>query len=155
MKYIDNILMPGEQIVYKTRLHKTTLVNGFVWGLFALIFFILSLSANPYFLIGFAITFLISLSAYIVFYTSEFGITNKRVIMKTGFIRRTSFELLLHKVEGIMISQGLLDRTFNMGTIIISGTGGTKNAFKNIIKPIEFRKNALEQIEMLQNAKPK
>jgi len=78
--------------------------------------------------------------------TSEFGITDKRVLIKTGFIQRNSHEILLSKVEAIKVNQGLLGRMLDFGTIALTGTGGTQDPFKNIVKPLEFRKQAQEQI---------
>jgi uncharacterized membrane protein YdbT with pleckstrin-like domain len=45
------------------------------------------------------------------------------------FIRRNSVELLINKVEGIQVNQGILGRILGFGSITISGTGGTKNPF--------------------------
>ena len=60
--------------------------------------------------------------------SSEFAITNKRVLIKTGWIRRYSLETLLTKVESIRVDQSALGRMLDYGTIIISGTGGWKRA---------------------------
>jgi hypothetical protein len=40
--------------------------------------------------------------------TSEFGVTNKRVLLNTGLIRRNSLEVLFSKVEGTQVEQGIL-----------------------------------------------
>lgn len=86
------------------------------------------------------------LSAAVNFATSEFGLSNKRVLMKTGFIARHSLETLLTKVESISVHQGLLGRVFGFGTIVIGGTGGSKEAFFAIRDPLEFRRQVQEQI---------
>jgi uncharacterized membrane protein YdbT with pleckstrin-like domain len=65
--------------------------------------------------------------------------SNKRVIAKTGFIRRRSLELLLTKIESLGVSQPIVGRIFNYGTITVTGTGGTKEPFKNIMNPMELR----------------
>ena len=72
--------------------------------------------------------------------SSEFAITNKRVLIKVGLIRRHSLELLLQKVEGIGVDQGFLGRVLGYGTITVSGVGGTKEAFRMISNPLEFRR---------------
>jgi len=88
------------------------------------------------------------ISSFISFKTSEFGITNKRVLIKAGFIRRNSLETLLTKVEAIQVNQGILGRILNYGTIIVKGTGGTSNPFHKIDAPLEFRKKVQEQIAL-------
>lgn len=63
-----------------------------------------------------------------------------------GFIRRHSLELLLTKVEGIGVDQSILGRLLRFGTIIVTGTGGTKENFKNISQPMEFRKQVQAKV---------
>jgi uncharacterized membrane protein YdbT with pleckstrin-like domain len=72
--------------------------------------------------------------------SSEFAITNKRVLIKVGLVRRHSLELLLQKVEGIGVDQSILGRILGYGTITVSGVGGTKEAFRMISSPLEFRR---------------
>ena len=86
------------------------------------------------------------LTELVAFLSSEFGVSNKRVLIKTGLFSRHSFETLLSKVEGIGVSQGLLGRIFNYGTIVVTGTGGSKEAFAGIANPLEFRKKVQEQV---------
>jgi len=71
---------------------------------------------------------------------SEFVITNRRIIIKTGFIGRRTFEMNLSKIETVNVDQSIMARIFNYGIITIIGTGGTKEIFHNIAKPLEFRK---------------
>ncbi len=86
------------------------------------------------------------LSAFVNFTTSEFGVSNKRVLMKTGFISRHSLETLLGKVESIGVHQGVLGRILGYGVVVIGGTGGSKEAFFGIRDPLEFRRRVQEQI---------
>jgi uncharacterized membrane protein YdbT with pleckstrin-like domain len=89
-------------------------------------------------------TILAFIDALIRFVTTEFAVTDKRVIGKVGLIRRESVEILLGKVEGIRISQGILGRLFGFGTIGISGTGTSQIEFKGIAAPLECRR-AIQQ----------
>jgi uncharacterized membrane protein YdbT with pleckstrin-like domain len=56
-------------------------------------------------------------------------------------------ELQLSKVEGIVVEQGIIGRLFDYGSIIVGGTGGTKEPFALIRAPIMFRKQVQQQIE--------
>mgnify|MGYP003818406877 CR=1 FL=1 len=94
-----------------------------------------------------------AISSFIKFKTSEFGLTNKRIIVKVGFIRRNSIEVLLNKVEGIEADQTILGRILGFGSIVIFGTGGTKYPFHKICAPLEFRKRVQEQIASVFNSK--
>jgi uncharacterized membrane protein YdbT with pleckstrin-like domain len=96
-------------------------------------------------LILIAILFL--LAALITYLSSEFVVTTRRVVMKTGFIKRNALDILLSKVEGVVVEQGILGRILNYGTIVPSGSGGTKGGFKNIANPLQFRMKVQEQID--------
>ena len=153
MSYIEQNLMNEESVLYRGNLHWVV----FLWPV---IFFVIAImlftgggdtaSAGGLFIIIAVITGIASL---INFKTSEFGITNKRVIVKVGFIRRNSIEVLLNKVEGIQVSQGILGRILGFGSITVGGTGGTKDPFHKISAPLEFRKRAQEQISIVQDSK--
>ena len=55
-------------------------------------------------------------------------------------------EVLLSKVEGIQVDQGIFGRILGYGSIIVTGTGGIQNPFKKIKAPLEFRKRVQEQL---------
>ena len=77
-------------------------------------------------------------------YSDEFAITNRRVIIKTGLISRKTFEMNLSKIESVNVDQSILGRILGYGTIRIVGSGGTKEEFPKILKPLEFRKKFQE-----------
>lgn len=77
-------------------------------------------------------------------YTDEFAITSKRVIIKTGLISRKTFEMNHSKIESVNVDQSILGRILGYGTINIVGSGGTKEVFPDIRKPLLFRKKFQE-----------
>ncbi len=82
----------------------------------------------------------LALSRWVTARTSEFAVTNKRVIIKRGLVRRHTLELLLTKVESVGVDQGIAGRILGYGSIVVIGTGGTRESFQNIAQPLEFRK---------------
>jgi uncharacterized membrane protein YdbT with pleckstrin-like domain len=72
--------------------------------------------------------------------------TNKRVLVKIGWLRRQSLETLLSKIETIGVEQDILGRALDYGTIVVTGTGGSKEPFRTIASPMEFRRAVQEQI---------
>ena len=73
--------------------------------------------------------------------SSEYAVTNTRVIVgKSGAMQTRSVELLLGKVEGITVTQGLMGKVFGYGEIVITGSGGTKEPFDGIQSPFDFRR---------------
>ena len=153
MSYIENNLMNGESVVYRTNLHWIVFLWPIIWFVVAIIFFSGGDDAAAVGSLFIVLAILTGIDSFINFKTSEFGITNKRVIVKVGFIRRNSIEVLLNKIEGIQVNQGILGRILGFGSIIVSGTGGTKDPFHKIDSPLEFRKKAQEQIALVQDSK--
>ena len=143
MSYVESTLVPGERILYRGHLHWITFSGSAVvfllftgWATF-----VAARDNNPgvafvIFLIG---TLPLAWS-YLRYRCSEFAVTDKRVLVKTGMIRRHTLETLLNKVENISVEQSLLGRVLNYGTIQVTGTGSTKETFTNIAAPLEFRK---------------
>ena len=153
MSYIEKNLMNGESVVYRTNLHWVVFLWPIIWLVVAIMFFSSGGDAAAAGGLFILIAILTGISSFINFKTSEFGITNKRVLVKVGFIRRNSLEVLLTKVEGIQVNQGILGRILGFGSITVSGTGGTKDPFHKIDAPLEFRKRAQEQIASVQDSK--
>jgi uncharacterized membrane protein YdbT with pleckstrin-like domain len=142
--------MNGENLFYSAKLHWIVFAWPVFWFVVAIIFF--SRGAN-FAIAGGILIFIAILTdivSFVNYSTSEFGITTKRVIVKVGLIRRVSIEVLLNKVEGIQVNQGILGRIFGYGSITVSGTGGTKDPFHKIANPLAFRRKAQEQISAVQ-----
>jgi uncharacterized membrane protein YdbT with pleckstrin-like domain len=78
---------------------------------------------------------------------SQFAVTNKRVVVKTGFLHSRSTETMLRQVEGITVDQGIFGKIFDFGTIVIEGTGSDRVPYSRIADPMGFRLTVLEQIE--------
>ena len=141
MDFIEKNLIPGEQLVYRTKLHW----NVFLYPLFLLILILFFTGRYRPVLIFIPIIW--GIVVLIEYRTSEFGVTNKRVLIKTGAFSKTSVEILLNKVEGIHVKQSFLGNMLDYGTIDVKGTGGTVNSFPNITMPLEFRKKVQEQVD--------
>jgi uncharacterized membrane protein YdbT with pleckstrin-like domain len=74
------------------------------------------------------------------------GVTNRRVVIKTGLLHRRSFDLMLKQVEGVNVDQPLLGRLLGYGTLIVSGTGGKQEVFKQVSAATEFKRRLQDQI---------
>jgi len=153
MGYVDNNLMIDETIIYRARLHWIIFIkSGLCLAASLFAFFYLSSPYSHY--LGYA---LLAVFAYLFppplvdCYCSEFVVSNKRLIVKTGLIKINSLEIFLNKVEGIQVNQSILGRILGFGSITIIGTGGTKDPLLNIKSPLEFRKFAQEEIAALNN----
>lgn len=143
MSYIDENLLAGERVIYRATLHKIV----FAWPVLIFLIGCLAWSSSTgsgLFIILIAVG--LGIYAALNYKSSEFGVTNRRVLVKVGIFGRRSLELLLPKVEGIGVQQGILGRSLGYGTIIVAGTGGTKEPFKMIANPLDFRRQVQQQI---------
>ena len=119
--YINSNLIKDEQLIYDTKHHWVYIFNP-VTIILSLFFFFIPL-----------------IFKLINYYTNEFGITTKRVIIKTGFIRRDTLEINISKIESVIVNQSVLGRILGFGSIAIVGTGGTKSTYPLIKDPKKFR----------------
>ncbi len=138
MGYVESNLLPSEQVTYRAKLH------WIIYGLPVIVWLIAVAVAVGGGAMAAAVVAAVGvvlwLPPWIRSISSEFAITNKRVLIKVGLIRRHSLELLLQKVEGIGVDQTIAGRIFGYGTITVSGVGGTREAFRMISNPLEFRR---------------
>jgi uncharacterized membrane protein YdbT with pleckstrin-like domain len=153
MSFIEKNLMNGEKIIHRARLHWIVFLLPGILFVMAMPFFIAGGKTTPVGIFFMLLSISTGIASFISYSTSEFGITNKRVMVKIGFIRRSSMEVLLTKVEGIQVNQGFWGRILGYGSLVVSGTGGTKDPFYKISNPLEFRKKAQEQIAIVQEAR--
>lgn len=147
MSFIDKTLLNNERILYRAKMHWVIFLFPVFWTVLTSI---LMTQPSILQLLAFvtAIVAVINwLTAFVSYQTSEYGLTNKRVLVKVGFIKRQSLEIFLQKIEGIKVNQSIFGRFFGYGTIIIIGTGGTQNFFSLIQDPLVYRKKVQEQIE--------
>lgn len=143
MSYIDRNLLPGERVIYRTRLHWNLFVMPALFTAVILLpgtWFLAKGDERQYAWIPVVIALLVFAPPLIKRHSSDFAVTSKRVMIKVGVFTTRSIELLLGKIEAIAVHQTLAGRLFGYGDIIITGSGGTKEAFSNIQAPLEFRR---------------
>jgi uncharacterized membrane protein YdbT with pleckstrin-like domain len=153
MNYLDEHLLAGERIVYRARLHWTVFTSAIAAVLLGVgVAIILGIYQPDYWYVGAALAgigLLLAIGPAIRYASSEFAVTDKRVVAKLGFIERESLETLLSKIEAIGVDQGIAGRMLGYGTITITGTGGTEESFPRISDPLEFRRQIQSQVVAL------
>lgn len=147
MNFLTTYFQPGEEIIYKAKIHNflfleplcLLIIGGFV---------LCDVSSPVMKWLGITVLFLalVSLVQRIcVKVGSLFVVTNKRVVLKTGIIRRYVSELMLAKCEGIQATQSVTGRLFGYGTLVVT-TGGATNCFYFVSKPFDFKRTINTQI---------
>jgi uncharacterized membrane protein YdbT with pleckstrin-like domain len=156
--YIDDNLLPGEKVLARRRVSPASayFAGGVLLGA-GVLFSLIAIIAGVGGLFVLFVLFMVipgacyCIGGYIRVQTSEFALTDRRVIAKEGMVRHKSFDIMLAKVEGVGADQGLLGRQFGYGDITVSGTGGSKDPFKGIENPYEFRTAIQTKLEELQS----
>jgi uncharacterized membrane protein YdbT with pleckstrin-like domain len=147
-RYIDDILQPGEKVLYSTNAHWIFYGPAITAWIVALVLFVSSretsieglilvyLSASAVVAIG-AIYW--TVKAWFHRWTTETDVTNMRVVHKTGFIKRRTFEMSLDKVESVDVNQSILGRVLNYGDVTVRGVGEGIETIDTIAAPLAFR----------------
>ena len=149
MGYIENNLLQGEEIKFEANLHWLV----YFWPIFLTIVALVLFGFAVYMeytvagLIGLAVFFIIIFIWCLEINGGKrYVVTTKRVIFKKGFIKRTSYDLMLHKCEGVMVEQSILGRILNYGTVIVT-TGEATNNYNYIRNPFGFSTAINQQID--------
>jgi uncharacterized membrane protein YdbT with pleckstrin-like domain len=147
-RYIDEILQPGEKVLYSTNAHWVFYLPAIAaWALaLALVIFSRTVTADAIKLVCLSLAAIAGLAAlywtaaaWFHRWTTETDVTNMRVVHKTGFIKRRTFEMSLDKVESVDVNQSILGRIMNYGDVTILGVGEGKETISNIASPLAFR----------------
>ena len=129
MKFIKSTLPDNETIEMEVSFHWThTLV---AW---------LHLLVLGWLVIG----IFLFISMYLEKWTTERALTNRRLILKRGFIRRKTEEISFNRVEEVNLSQSILQRILGSGDIKVTGTGAGEIMLKNIDDPLDVQKKVNE-----------
>ncbi len=158
MSYVEDNLIDGEKLIFKTGVHWTVLFWPFV-----LVAVVLG-GGIAIWVVGRFVgkielgTLLVASALVYCLYAvmrrnaTEIAVTSRRVIVKTGMVDRRSLEIMLPNVESIGIDEPFWGRILGYGSVVIHGTGGTPDPFRKIAHPAAFRKHVQEQIDRASRA---
>ena len=147
-RYIDDILQPSEKVLYSTNAHWVFYLPAIGAWIVALVLLILSRSTTipGLTLLCLSAAAVVALAAlywtaraWFHRWTTETDVTNMRVVHKTGFVKRRTFEMALDKVESVDVNQSILGRILNYGDVTILGVGEGKETISTIASPLAFR----------------
>ncbi len=162
MSYVQDNLNSGEHILYSTHLHWIVLYRSiFVDTIFSVAGLALIVwaiggkhaergEAQAVGIAGFTLIVIGSIilaAAVMRRNATEMAVTNKRIIIKVGFLTKRTVELFLSKVESVGVEQTIFGRMLGFGSITVRGTGGTNEPFNHVANPLEFRRQVQHQIE--------
>lgn len=132
-KYVESALLPNEQVVAEARPH---------WAMFVAPAFVIVVGlvmgdqGGPIIL---TLGVIWAVFRALVYMTTEMALTNKRVIAKSGIIRRNVIDVSNSKIEGITYRQGIIGRVFGYGSVLVRGTGVGQVPVPFIGQPEHFK----------------
>ncbi len=162
MSYLTSNLVPGERVIYQTRLHWIVMLGNLAVGLLllaggaGLLYYATTQAAfdiaTIHVMQGTGVALMVAGLIVILLgmarrNATEMAVTNRRVIVKTGLASRRTIEMLLNKVESIEVSETTMGRLLGYGAIVVVGTGGSTEPFRTIAHPLTFRSRLQQQIE--------
>lgn len=147
-RYIDEILQPGEKVLYSTNAHWIFYLPAILAWIVAIGCLIASrmvVSDTPM-LLWLSLAAIVAvaalywtLRAWFHRWTTETDVTNLRVVHKTGFISRRTFEISVDKVASVDVIQSIPGRLLNYGDVTLETMGEAEQTIKTIAAPLAFR----------------
>lgn len=122
MSYVKkHIITDNDIIIAKVELSPLRLIIAWILGIFfCWLLFIPTIKA---------------IKISIIFATTEYYITDKKLIEKYGLFNTHCDEMLLHKIENITIRQSLFGKIFNYGDVCAQGANFNNINFLGVKHP--------------------
>lgn len=150
MNYLQKNLRPGETIVAQAKISLIPLIPVAIWAVIILIIGIVIGSTAVLWAVLFDIVYVVL--SVLRIKSVELGITNKKVIGKTGVIMANSLDTYLEKVDNISVSETLGGKIFGYATVQICTTSA-KLRFPYVVAAFDFKNVAMDQIERREHDK--
>ena len=147
MRYVDQVLQPGESIRWVTTVSRVGYIRGIAVLVAAFVVWDMTPTNTPLIYLAGQIAALLLVVAGLCLMgmawwrrlTIEVAVTDRRVIYKIGFINRHTVEMNMDKIESVDVEQHLLARLLNYADITIHGTGEGTELIREVDHPLEFR----------------
>ena len=141
MSYVQRVLQPGEQVRHISSIHWIVYWPGVAVAVLAAVAYWLGWEYAAYALALVAVVLLIQ--QWFQWWVTEIAVTNRRIIYKTGLVRRQTNEMNMDKVESVKIDQSIIGRMLDYGNVKILGTGEGFETLRTIPSPIELRNSII------------
>jgi len=147
-RYIDQILQPGEKVLYSTNAHWMFYLPALAaWIAVAILLIVSALVVVPALIlfcwasaaVVAVVALILTAKGWFHRWTTETDVTDRRVVHKTGFIKRRTFEIPLDKIESVDVDQSIMGRILNYGNVTIMGVGEGRETISTIAAPLAFR----------------
>lgn len=137
--------MNENNIIYEARLHWVLFFWPFLF--FCLMLYVSAkfpVLATPSYILS-AVAVLWGFVVGLSYIFSSLVIKKKQVVLSTGIVIRQTIDIPLSKIESIDIRQSILGVILGYGSLVITGTGGTRQLVHYISHPLTCRRH-IEQL---------
>ena len=160
-----SLLMPDEQVIAAGKRHWLSYSKAIFLTVLALICAILGLlipapgegevnSLRILLLYGAAFLGVLAMFNFaltaIINWTMVMAVTTRRVFMRTGLIARDIVDIPLAKVDIVNLEQGVIDRIFGCGNVLVRTVGEVTTTFPAIATPTDMRNAIVQAMETIQ-----
>jgi uncharacterized membrane protein YdbT with pleckstrin-like domain len=167
--YLERCLIPGEEVRFRAALHWSVILKFILGSMFLdlagaaclavwvtrnqedALGAVLPVAGAVFLLLGTTVL----VAGVVKRRSTEIVVTTRRVLIKTGILRRRTVELLLSKIESVDVTETVGGRMLGFGKVVLRGTGGTPETFDRIADPLEFRRQVQSQVDVLPGAREK
>jgi uncharacterized membrane protein YdbT with pleckstrin-like domain len=147
--YVDRVLQPGEAVRVRGHLHWIIFLQPLLLTAVAIV-----IAAGTWFaltdqtlrIVGYVVAALLAgvalvgfIRGMIVKATTEFAVTDHRIIVKRGFISLHTVEMNVDKVESVDVDQTIAGRLLGYGEVTVHGVGARWDPIAGIADPLGFR----------------
>ena len=145
MSYITRVLQPGEQIRHTSSIHWIVCWPSIAVAVLAIVMFWFGetrLLPRVWQYSAYGLAFVAAILLVREVYgwlITEIAVTNRRIIYKKGLVRLHTNEMNMDKVESVQVSQSILGRMLDFGTVKIFGTGEGFETLRTVASPIALR----------------
>jgi len=154
--YIEQSLGDKETLHY--RAHFPWFYKASAWAALIVSAVIALLTFEPNYIWASLIALIVGISIFaaimVPIWSTEIGITNQRVIYKTGLVQRDTRDLQLRNVEEVRFNQNFWGRILGFGRLDIHGTGDDSILLPNLADPLGLRAALQEGIGNSQGDPP-
>jgi uncharacterized membrane protein YdbT with pleckstrin-like domain len=154
---MNDVQAPEDRPVYRTGQHWIALLLPLLVSLGTLLIGFLStnseLSGLAFLWSGFGGLWVAS--SLLSWITSEFLLSERRLLLKSGFLRRKALDIGIAKVQGITVEQGMLGRRLGFGTLTVHRHGGGDDRFSHIASVLQLGTHLAESLANRDAAQPR
>jgi uncharacterized membrane protein YdbT with pleckstrin-like domain len=148
-----NLLNDGERVVIDTRTHLKALLGPLLVlvALLALAGWLASLVDNgtARMVLGAIVLVLmlwLVIRPLLIWLTSTYTVTNRRLITRTGIFTRRGHDIPLSRISDVAYEKGIIDRMLGCGTLIVSDASTNGRVLLHDIPRVESNQRTINQL---------